>query len=121
MINRKNCKIFYMKRKSQTPSLPFSPRFLLRSLPDIFLRHVGLGSPFTPSLYKRPYMLPMEIYAYLSYRRKIKYGIDSSESLNGSGCSLLMFIRSTIPMISADFLTRWNVITVGKGREKGQF
>ena len=26
-------------------------------------------------------------------------------------------IRSTIPMISGDFLTRWNAITVGKGRE----
>ena len=60
-----------MKRKSQTLSLPFSRRFLLRPLPDIFLRHVGLGSPSTPSLYKRPYMLPMEIYTYLSYRRKI--------------------------------------------------
>ena len=60
-----------MKRKSQTLSLPFSRRLLLRPLPDIFLRHVGLGSPSTPSLYKRPYMLPMEIYTYLSYRRKI--------------------------------------------------
>ena len=46
-----------------------------------------------------------------------KYGIDSSDSLDGSSCSLLIFIRSTIPMI----LTRWNAITVGKGREKGQF
>ena len=60
-----------MKRKSPTPSLPFSPRLLLRPLPDIFLRHVGLGTPFSPSLYKRPYTLPMEIYTYLSYRRKI--------------------------------------------------
>ena len=31
------------------------------------------------------------------------------------------FIRSTIPMISGDFLTRWNAITVRKGRGKGQF
>ena len=31
------------------------------------------------------------------------------------------FIRSTIPVISGDFLTRWNAITVRKGREKGQF
>ena len=103
-----------------------------------FLRHVELGSPFTPSL---PYMLPMEIYTYLSYRPKInetdvsytrspswvipticrKYGINSCDSLNGSGCSLLIFIRFTIPMISEDFLTRWNAITVGKGRGKGQF
>ena len=34
-------------------------------------------------------------------------------------------IQSTIPMISGDFLTRWNAITVGKGRgsegKKGQF
>ena len=38
---------------------------------------------------------------------------------------LLILIRSTIPVISGDFLTRWNAITVGKGRgsegKKGQF
>ena len=36
-----------------------------------------------------------------------------------------IFIRSTIPVISGDFLTRWKAITVGKGRgsegKKGQF
>ena len=40
---------------------------------------------------------------------------ESSDSLNGNSC-LLLFIQSTIPMISGDFLTRWNAITVGKGR-----
>ena len=64
-----------------------------------FLSHVGLGSPFTPSLYKRHYMLPMKIYPYLSYRREINetdvnYTCnlqkvwDSSDSLNGNSCSL---------------------------------
>ena len=74
----------------------------------------------------------MKIYPYLSYRREInetdvnytcnlqKVG-DSSDSLNGNSCSLFIFIRSTIPVISGDFLTRWNAITVGKGRGKGQF
>ena len=77
-------------------------------------------------------ILPMKIYPYLSYRREINetdvnYTCnlqkvwDSSDSLNGNSCSLFIFIRSTIPMISGDFLTRWNAITVRKGREKGQF
>ena len=77
-------------------------------------------------------MLPMKIYPYLSYRREINetdvnYTCnlqkvwDSSDSLNGNSCSLFIFIRSTIPVISGDFLTRWNAITVRKGREKGQF
>ena len=77
-------------------------------------------------------ILPMKIYPYLSYRREINetdvnYTCnlqkvwDSSDSLNGNSCSLFIFIRSTIPMISGDFLTRWNAITVGKGRGKGQF
>ena len=74
----------------------------------------------------------MKIYPYLSYRREINetdvnYTCnlqkvwDSSDSLNGNRCSLFIFIRSTIPVISGDFLTRWNSITVRKGREKGQF
>ena len=77
-------------------------------------------------------ILPMKIYPYLSYRREINetdvnYTCnlqkvwDSSDSLNGNNCSLFILIRSTIPMMSGDFLTRWNAITVGKGREKGQF
>ena len=77
-------------------------------------------------------ILPMKIYPYLSYRREINetdvnYTCnlqkvwDSSDSLNGNSCSLFIFIRSTIPMISGDFLTPWNAITVGKGRGKGQF
>ena len=74
----------------------------------------------------------MKIYPYLSYRREINetdvnYTCnlqkvwDSSDSLNGNSYSLFIFIRSTIPVISGDVLTRWNAITVGKGREKGQF
>ena len=74
----------------------------------------------------------MKIYPYPSYRREINetdvtYTCnlqkvwDSSDSLNGNSCSLFIFIRSTIPMISGDFLTQWNAITVGKGRGKGQF
>ena len=74
----------------------------------------------------------MKIYPYLSYRREINetdvnYTCnwqkvwDSSDSLNRNGCSLFIFIRSTIPVISGDFLTGWNAITVRKGREKGQF
>ena len=74
----------------------------------------------------------MKIYPYLSYRREINetdvnYTCnlqkvwDSSDSLNGNSCSLFIFIRSTIPMISGDFLTRWNAITVRKGREKDNF
>ena len=74
----------------------------------------------------------MKIYPYLSYRREInETGVnytcnlqkvwDSPESLNRNSCSLLIFIRSTIPMISWDFLTRWKAITVRKGKEKGQF
>ena len=74
----------------------------------------------------------MKIYPYLSYRREINetdvnYTCnlqkvwDSSDSLNGNSCSLFIFIRSTIPVISGDFLTRLSAITVRKGREKGQF
>ena len=107
-----------MKRKSQAPSLPFSSRPLLRCLPDIPQPYVGLGSPFTTSLYKRhvadedlsiPELSPRD----KRNRRKLY--------LNGNRCSLFIFIRSTIPVISGDFLTRWNSITVRKGREKGQF
>ena len=47
--------------------------------------------------------------------QKVIWG--SSNGLNGNGCSLLIFIRSTVPMIRADFLTRWNAITVTKGRD----
>ena len=52
----------------------------------------------------------MKIYPYLSYQSKkngtdVKYICnlqkvwDSSDSLNGNSCSLLFFIRSTIPMM----------------------
>ena len=74
----------------------------------------------------------MKIYPYLSYRREINetdvnYTCnlqkvwDSSDSLNGNSSSLFIFIWSTIPKMSGDFLSRWNAITVRKGREKGQF
>ena len=53
------------------------------------------------------------------------YNLQSMEKLWRAGNScLLLFIQSTTPMISGDFLTRWNAITVGKGRgiegKKGQ-
>ena len=109
-----------MKRISPTP---WSSR-LLRPLP------VGLGSPFTTSPYKGHFA--DDDLSILSYSREINetdvnYTCnlqkvwDSSDSLNGNSCSLFIFIRSTIPVISGDFLTRWNAITVGKGRGKGQF
>ena len=73
----------------------------------------------------------MKIYPYLSYRREINetdvnYTCnlqkvwDSSDSLNGNSCSII-FIRSIIPIIGGDFLSRRNAITVRQGREKGQF
>ena len=119
-----------MKRKSPTPWLPFSSRLLLRPLPDISLATWDLAPLSQHHCIKG--MLPMKIYPYLSYRREINetdvnYTCnlqkvwDSSDSLNGNSCSLFIFIRSTIPMISGDFLTWWNAITVRKGREKGQF
>ena len=76
-----------------------------------FLSHVGLGSPFTPSLYKRHYMLPMKIYKQTDVSHTFNLQKVWDQQLR-----LLIFIRSTIPMISGDFLTRWNAITVGKGR-----
>ena len=118
-----------MKRKSPTPWLPFSSRLLLCPLPDISLATWNLASLSQHHCIKD--MLPMKIYPYLSYRREINetdvnYTCnlqkvwDSSDSLNGNSCSII-FIRSIIPMISGDFLSRWNAITVRKGREKGQF
>ena len=106
----------FMKRKSPTPCMPFSSRLLLStSSSRYFLSHVELGSPFTSSLYKIHFMLPMKIYPYLNYHREInetdvnytcnlqKVWVDSSDSLNESSCSLLIFIRLTIPMISGVF------------------
>ena len=77
-------------------------------------------------------ILPMKIYTYLSYRREINETDEnytcnsqkvwgSSDSLNGNRCTLFIFIRSTIPVISGGFLTRWNAITVRKRREKRKF
>ena len=89
---------------------------------------VGLGSPFATSLYKRHFAdedlsIPELSSRNKRNRRKLYYNLqkvwDSSDSLNGNSCSLFIFIRSTIPMISGDFLTRCNAITVRKGREKG--
>ena len=100
-----------------------------RKIFDCTFRHgffLGLRSPFTPSLYKRHYMLPMKIYSYLSYRREInetdeiypcnfqKVCRDSPDSLNGGS-------YSTISMISGFFTHNRNAITVGKGRGKGKF
>ena len=75
-------------------------------------------------------MLPMEIYTYLSCRRKInetdvsytynfqKVGIDSSDWLNGSGCSLLIFTRSTIPYDQRRLLNTMERDHRGKGQGK---
>ena len=75
-------------------------------------------------------MLPMKFYSYLRDRREIKEDVkyaetfnlpkvwDNSDQLNGNNCSLLILIRPTIPMISGDFLTQWNAITVRK-KERG--
>ena len=60
-----------MKRKSPTPWLPFSSRLLLRPLPDISLATWDLDPFSHHHCVKDRYMLPMEIYTYLSYRRKI--------------------------------------------------
>ena len=75
-----------MKRKSPTPWLPFSSRLLLRPRPDISLATWDLDPLFSPSLYKRSYMLPMKIYAYLSYRRenkriRRKFNVQFAESM----------------------------------------
>ena len=97
-----------------------------------FFSHVGLDQGPLSQNHCTKDMLPMKIYPYQSYRREIietevNYTCnwqkvwDSSDSLNGNSCSLLFFIWSTIPMISGDFLTRWNAITMRKGRKKGIF
>ena len=74
-------------------------------------------------------MLPIKIYPDLSYCREIHetdvnytynlQWIDSSVSLNGTRGSLFIFIRSTIPMISGDFLTRWNGSQVSRTGQYG--
>ena len=117
--------------------MPFSSRLLLRPLPDYISLATWALATFSQHhcIKSIKDMLRMKIYPYLSYRREINetdvnYTCnlqkvwDSSDSLNGNSCSLyfiFIFIRSTIPVISGDFLTRWNSITVRKGREKGQF
>ena len=94
-----------------------------------FLRDLA---PLSRHLCIKKNILPMKIYPYLSYHREInernvnytcnlQKAWDSSDSLNGNRCSLFIFIRSTIPVISGDFLTRCNSITVRKGRGKRQF
>ena len=104
--------------------MPFS-RLLVRPLPDISSATWYLGSLSKRHPVKD--ILPMRIYPYLSDRQEVnetdvKYVEmcifqkvwDSCDSLNGNSC--LIFIRSTIPVISGDFLTRWNATTVVKGR-----
>ena len=71
----------------------------------------------------------MKIYPYQSYRREINetdvnYTCNwqkvwySSDSLNGNGCSLLIFIRSTIPLISKDFFNTMECDHSEKGEGK---
>ena len=77
-----------MKRKSTTPWLPFSSPLLLRPLPDISLAtYVGLGSPFTPSLYKRHYMLPMKIYK----RNRRKSYVQFAESMGSTALTINLY------------------------------
>ena len=81
-----------MKRKSQTPWLSFSLRLLLRPLSDISLDTWDLA-PLSHHHYKRPYMLPMEIYTYLNYCRKI----------NETDMLYVQFVES----MGSTALTRW--------------
>ena len=91
---------------------------------------MGLGSSFATLLHKRHFADEDLSIPELSPRNKrnrrklycnLQKAWDSSDSLNGNSSSLFIFIRSTIPKISGDFLTRWNAIIVRKGRDKGQF
>ena len=74
-----------------------------------------------------------KIYPYLSNHREInesdvKYDETCNlQKVNATALARwmeiaahLIFIRSTIPMISGDLLTRWNAIIVGKGRGKSE-
>ena len=67
----------------------------------------------------------MTIYPYLSYRREInETNVPAIGRRYGTALTRWMEMAaywSTIPVVSGDFLTRWNAITVRKGREKGQF
>ena len=121
-----------MKRKSPTPWLPFSSRLLLRPRPDISLATWDLDPLFHHHCIKEIISCRWRFMHTWAIAAKInESGVnltcnlqkvwDCSDSLNGSSCSLLIFIRSTIPMINGDFLTPWNAITLGKGRRKGQF
>ena len=111
-----------MKRKSPTPWLPFSSRLLLRPLPGISLAKFDLDPLSHHHSVKDiircrwRFIHTWAITAEINIRNR-----RSSDSLNGSSWSPFIFVRSTIPMISGDFLRRWNAITVGKGRGKGQF
>ena len=100
-----------MKRKSPTPSLPYSSPLLLRPLPDISLATWDLD----------PLSHHHCIKDITCCRWRFINETDVSHTFNlqkvwDQQLWLLIFIRSTIPMISGDFLTRWNAITVGKGR-----
>ena len=52
-----------------------------------FLSHVGLGSPFTPSLYKRHYMLPMKIYK----RNRRKSYVQFAESMGSTALTINLY------------------------------
>ena len=100
--------------------------------PTQFLREKPWGrSCFTTSLYKRHFAdedlsIPELSPRNRRNRRKLspvifrKYGTALTRWME-IAAHYLCSIRSTIPMISGDFLTRWNAITMRKGREKGQF
>ena len=52
-----------------------------------FLSHLGLRSPFTPSLYKRHYMLPMKIYK----RNRRKSYVQFAESMGLTALTINLY------------------------------
>ena len=100
-----------MKRKPPTPWLPFLSWLLLRPPSSC-----GIWLPFHNITVQKTFCRWRFIHTFCNLQNVW----DSSDSLNGNSCSLFSFIRSTFPMISGDFLTRRNSMTVRKGRGKGQ-
>ena len=98
--------------------MPFSSE-LLRPLPDISLATWDLATLSQHHCIRG--MLPMKIYPYLSYRREINE-TDVNDTCNLQ--NVLLFINLYSIYNSNDqlrFFNPMNVITVRKGREKGQF
>ena len=58
----------------------------------------------------------LDSYSFAEIGRGLTSLKISSDLLKGY-TFLLLFVSSTIPMISGDFSTQWHAITVGMGRE----